>query len=176
MTKPPIPRTMEPGASYAAPFELLDACHERVRRSLALLLRLPPHLRRHGADAAALAAAADVLRYFDIAAPLHHQDEELHVFPALAGDPLCQRLLAQHREIEARWQALRAELLQLAQLDTARLEALSRAATAFAELHAEHLRSEDELVFPQARARLDAAAQRSMGREMARRRGLQLKE
>lgn len=165
----------QPGSSYEQPFELLTACHQRVERSLALLLRLCEHLRSHGADAAARDAARDVLRYFDIAAPLHHQDEELHVFPALVEDPalapLCARLLAQHGEIEHQWQALR-PLLE--RLEPAELGTLSAAAQAFATLHEEHLRSEDGLVFPAALARVDEPGRRAMGVEMAARRGLQL--
>src|SRR6478752_4534311 len=166
--RPPLPK---PGSSYARPFELLGACHQRIVRSLDLLLRLCAHLGERGADAAARDAAADVLRYFDIAAPLHHQDEELHVFPALPEEPLCALLIAQHREIEALWQRLRAPLLELGALDAAGLQALNKAAADFVLLHEEHLRREDELVFPQAAARLDAVQQQAMGREMAARRG-----
>lgn len=175
---PPSPRPApQPGSSYQQPFELLDACHQRVRRSLDLLLRLHTHLERHGADAQARAAADDVLRYFDIAAPLHHQDEELHVFPALAGDaalaPLCARLRAQHREIEAQWARLR-ELLQ--RLDPGELAALQQAAEAFTRLHEQHLRSEDGRLFPAAEALSSEAQRRAMGIEMAARRGLKLTE
>jgi hypothetical protein len=60
-----IPST--PAASLDQPFELLAGCHDRVRRSLALLQRLVEHVRAHGADAQARSAADDVLRYFDIA-------------------------------------------------------------------------------------------------------------
>lgn len=166
-----------PGSSYQEPFELLAACHERVERSLSLLERLCTHLDTVGPDAMARDAARDVLRYFDIAAPLHHQDEELHVFPALAADPVlasvCVCLQAQHREIEAQWQPLRA-LLQA--LDPAELASLSRAAEAFARLHEEHLRSENALIFPAARVLLGEAEGQAMGVEMAARRGLTLTE
>ena len=167
----------QPGSSYQQPFELLAACHERVERSLSLLARLCEHLATAGPDPAARDAARDVLRYFDIAAPLHHQDEELHVFPVLAADPVlapvCARLQAQHREIEAQWQPLRA-LLQA--LDPAELAALRQAAEAFERLHEEHLHSENALIFPAARALQDEADGQAMGIEMAARRGLRLTE
>jgi hypothetical protein len=38
-----------PAASFEQPFEMLEACHERVQRMLALLARLREHLRSHGA-------------------------------------------------------------------------------------------------------------------------------
>jgi hemerythrin-like domain-containing protein len=182
----PKPRTTElpqPGASYAAPLELLDACHQRVRRSLQLLQRLAEHVAAHGADADAAQAAADVLRYFDIAAPLHHEDEERHIFPPLeqGGEPqmakACAALRAEHQQIAALWQQRLRPLLDavrqrtLTELDAAEL---ALAAADFAALHAGHLEREDGLVFPAAAARLDAAAQQAMGLEMAARRGLDL--
>ena len=46
------------GASFAQPFEMLEACHERVHRMLTLLFRLRDHLRAHGADDHARAGRA----------------------------------------------------------------------------------------------------------------------
>jgi hemerythrin-like domain-containing protein len=172
-----------PGAAYAEPFGLLDACHERVRRSLDLAQRLAAHVARHGADVDAAQAAADVLRYFDIAAPLHHEDEERHVFPLLeqSGEPrlaeACAALRAEHLQIAALWQQrLRPLLETVRQRTVADFDAgeLARAAADFAALHAGHLQREDGLVFPAAATRLDAPAQQAMGLEMAARRGLDL--
>lgn len=83
-----------PSAGFNEPFEMLDACHERVGRMLALLQRLREHLEGGRADEPARQAARDVMRYFDLAAPHHHQDEETHVFPALlaSGDAALVRL------------------------------------------------------------------------------------
>lgn len=78
-----LPGFNAPSVGFEQPFAMLEACHERVQRTLALLQRLRAHVLEHGADVPAQQAARDVLRYFDIAAPLHHEDEELHVFPLL---------------------------------------------------------------------------------------------
>ena len=77
-----------PAVGFEQPFEMLEACHDRVRRSLDLLARLIVHVDRHGHDTQSRSAARDVLRYFDLAAPHHHEDEERHVFPRLlaSGD------------------------------------------------------------------------------------------
>lgn len=170
---PPPPR---PGSSYEQPFELLEACHQRVERSLDLLLRLVTHLEARGgrADAMARETAADVRRYFNVAAPLHHQDEELHLFPALearggVSAALCAGLRAQHREMEALWALLDAALAVLD--DPARLR---RLAEAFVALQRAHLATEEAQVFPAAGPLLSAAAQQAMGIEMAARRGLDL--
>lgn len=82
-----LPGHRAPGAGYEAPFEMLDACHERVERMLRLLHRLRAHLQASGWDAQAAEAAHDVLRYFNEAAPRHHEDEERHVFPAVLAAP-----------------------------------------------------------------------------------------
>ena len=72
-----------PGAGFEEPFEMLEACHQRVHRMLGLMQRLAAHLGETGADANAQQAARDVMRYFDLAAPAHHEDEERHVLPLL---------------------------------------------------------------------------------------------
>ncbi|RYY71287.1 MAG: hemerythrin domain-containing protein, partial [Comamonadaceae bacterium] len=86
-----LPGLRSPGVGFEQPFEMLEACHERVQRSLQLLARLCAHVRSQGGDDSAREAARDVLRYFDIAAPLHHEDEELHVFPPLLAHAAAHR-------------------------------------------------------------------------------------
>lgn len=174
-----LPGLHSPGAGFDEPFAMLDACHDRVRRSLALLARLRAYLREQGCDASARQAARDVLRYFDIAAPLHHEDEERHIFPLLlAGSPdpevttLVRQLQQDHLDMAERWAAARGALQALAEgtaerLDGAAEEALDR----FAASYADHLRHEDEAVYPAAQALVDREAERAMGREMAARRG-----
>lgn len=169
-----------PGAGFDAPFDMLAACHDRVRRSLDLLRRLQAHLAAQGADAQARDAARDVMRYFDLAAPQHHEDEERHVFPALlAADAerhgaLVARLRDDHRRMAAAWPAARAALQAVADghWSAAGSDASSRAWAAFAGLYDAHLVAEDGIAFPAARARSDAAVQAAMGAEMAARRGL----
>jgi iron-sulfur cluster repair protein YtfE (RIC family) len=114
-----VPGHRSPGAGFEAPFEMLSACHERVQRMLKLLARLQQHLARHGWSPDVGQAAQDVMRYFDQAAPLHHEDEERHVFPPiLAGgdEVLCavvKRLQQDHLDMAAAWQRARAVLATL---------------------------------------------------------------
>jgi hemerythrin-like domain-containing protein len=168
-----------PAASFAQPFEMLEACHERVQRMLDLLARLRDHLRTHGADTQAQQAARDVMRYFDQAAPQHHQDEELHVFPALLaqGDPhvvaVVTRLQQDHLQMASHWCGARQVLAQVAD---ARLDALSSEhdalLDAFAGLYPGHLQAEDEIAYPAAQGLLDETQRSAMGAEMMRRRGV----
>jgi hemerythrin-like domain-containing protein len=171
-----------PGAGFDEPFEMLAACHDRVRRSLGLLQRLVAHLGQHGAcDAQAQSAAHDVLRYFTLAAPAHHEDEERHVVPALracassTAQAAAERLVQDHAAIRAAWAALEPLLRTVEGGSLPELARLSDAAGRFIGLHAQHLRLEDEVAFPQAAAaigRRGDGALRSMGDEMARRRGV----
>ena len=177
---------------------MLTGCHERVRRSLALLARLADHLRRRGADAAARDAAADVLRYFERAAPAHHDDEERHVLPKLraAGEPamalLAARLHADHERMAEAWAQMRPGLEALAGggpagggggvADEAARSVASRGWfdleselprwQAFAALYEGHLEAEEAVAFPAAARCTHAAARAAMGAEMARRRGV----
>ncbi len=171
-----------PGAGFEAPFEMLAACHERVERMLVLLTRLQQHLLERGCDDSARQAASDVMRYFDLAAPLHHQDEEIHVFPPLLAGPdaglrsLVQRLLDDHRAMEVAWPAARRVLAALADGPAAGWTALlpeqTSALQAFAALYQRHLADEDQLAYPAAQATLKGDALRAMSRDMMRRRGV----
>lgn len=167
-----------PAVGFDQPFEMLEACHERVRRSLALLARLIAHIDAHGHDEQSRAAAGDVLRYFDLAAPHHHEDEERHLFPLLlaSGDAATiadvQRLRADHERMGALWRELRVVLQAWAGAGAAGpVEAGARAlAAAFQAVYDGHLPVEDGRVFPAARRCADAAAVIRMGEEMAARR------
>jgi hemerythrin-like domain-containing protein len=169
-------------AGFDAPFEMLAACHERVERMLGLLERLAAHLAGHGPDGQAAEAARDICRYFDQAAPAHHEDEERHVLPRLraGGDPalaaLADRLQADHRAMAAAWVSLRAELLAVQQgrlPDDWPADGHPPAAWAgFCDRYRAHLRAEDGEAFPAARQGLAPSDEQTMGREMAGRRGL----
>lgn len=168
----------QPGPSFDAPFDMLTACHERLDRTLALLARLREHLGSHGADTQAQQAARDVMRYFDQAAPQHHHDEELHVFPPLIaqGDPavlgVVTRLQQDHLQMEARWHRAREVLAAVADGRLATLPPDDSAALdAFAALYADHIRAEETIAYPAARAVLGPQEIAAMGQEMKRRRG-----
>ena len=175
-----LPRFHSPGVGFEQPFEMLQACHQRVTRSLDLLQRLLDHLDSVGHDDPARAAAHDVWRYFEIAAPAHHADEELHVLPRLreSADPqlvdVARRLLADHDALHAVWRDLGPLLLKvhaspspLAPRDAERLRA---EAAAFIAIHEQHVPLEDDVAFPAARSRMRPDQLRAMSADMQRRR------
>ena len=177
-----LPGHSAPAAGFEAPFEMLATCHDRVNRMLRLQARLQQYLRDKGCDEPARQAARDVMRYFDLAAPLHHQDEELHVFPPLlAGSDipmraLVTRLIQDHRQMEVAWAEARRTLAAIAGSPDASALLLTPAQTAaldqFAAQYQQHLDGEDTLAYPAAQASLSAAALQAMSEDMMQRRGV----
>jgi hemerythrin-like domain-containing protein len=164
-------------AGFDTPFEMLEACHERVHRMLDLIDRLSRHLTQQGVDTEACQAARDVMRYFDQAGPAHHEDEERHVLPRLraaARHDLADRLHADHEQMAMAWQRVRADLVALTEgaWDAAAQPDADRRWQAFAALYQVHIRVEEDEAYPAARTGLEAEAEQAMGREMAARRGV----
>lgn len=180
-----IPRARPPAGSLGVdpadfddPFSILEACHERIGRMLRTLERLPAHVARHGVDAEAREAIARVRRYFELAGPDHHADEETDLFPSAraaaraAGDAAClaaiDALERDHRRMESDWAALREHLDALCRVggpvDAHRIDA-------FAALYRDHIGREEGEVYTAARPRLDDASRaRLAGAMVARRR------
>jgi len=175
-----IPGFSTPAAAADEPLAMLSACHARIERQCATLLRLAAHLAAHGIDDEARQAATSVMRYFDLSAPNHHADEEQDLFPALlesvaGSDASCLRALidglsAEHRALEAGWRRVRAALVGIAEGD----DALWRASEveALVALYERHIRCEEDELLPMAARLLDDEVLAAIGRAMAERRGL----
>jgi hemerythrin-like domain-containing protein len=177
-----IPGFSTPAAGFDQPLAMLHACHDRIRRSLGLLRRICERVNERRIDSAVREAASDVLRYFDIAAPLHHEDEEKHIFPAVLSGALDAatrntviRLQEQHALMAAGWRSLREPLAALAEGDDAAFGVPQcEAAARYIALCEEHATAEETLVFPAAAALIDHEALARAGREMAQRRGVNI--
>jgi hemerythrin-like domain-containing protein len=171
------PNQAAPG--FEEPFEMLQACHERVGRMLALLAKLRAHMREHGADEQVRQAVRDVMRYFDKAAPQHHRDEELHVFPVLLGlqdaelVQLVSRLQQDHIRMDSTWTAARSLLEEVeAGMRTRFNETDDAILDAFAQVYAGHIEAEESAAFPRASAAIEAERLDAMSRDMMARRGV----
>ncbi len=135
-------RRLRPALRDAARLPRARAAHA------GLLERLRAHLRVQGCDAQAREAARDVLRYFDIAAPLHHEDEELHVFPPLLAQgpapvvDLVRQLQRDHAAMAMLWSQARVPLAAVAGGEPGALPwspEQERALDDFADLYAGHI-------------------------------------
>lgn len=169
----------KPAPDFTHALGLLGACHRRIEGFNDLLLRLPVHLESHGADTEAAQAAERILKYFDSAAQHHHEDEEIDLFPRVRAAATQQGnheileildvLLAQHREMGAAWQDLRARLLELTQ---GRLADVALPIERFVSLYRQHIPLEDNLLLPYATKMLTPEQIEMLGETMAARRGV----
>lgn len=169
-------------ANFDSPIEMLELCHEKVRRFAKLTQRLGRHMQKSGVDAAAREAAESVLRYFTIAAPLHHQDEEDDLFPALRALSVEQLGMVEHQALHHNLQQLETEherLTVLWEQVAAWLQALCQHHVTpppaclddFAFTYIAHADREEKLIYPHAKA-LDTDSMRTIGQRMAARRTL----
>jgi hemerythrin-like domain-containing protein len=161
-----------PPPSFEDPMEMLRACHDKVRHFAKLSLRLAEHVGQHGADQQAQDAAKAVIRYFDLAAPLHHADEDEDLYPALLalGDAALNqhihRLTSEHTTLAGLWHAVRLWLqsIEAGQVTTPPIEL-----PLFAESYPRHAQDEETFVYPHAQ-HLSGKQLESMGEAMTRRR------
>jgi hemerythrin-like domain-containing protein len=153
---------IKPAPSFDEPVEMLRACHERIAMQCATLEKLAAHLPLHGPDAQAQQAARNIMRYFDLAGPNHHADEEQDLFPMLIevserlSSPLAERiasLLDEHRSLEAAWAQLRAVLADIADGKARLLELVW--IDGFVGAYRDHIAREESQIFPLAEAYLD---------------------
>jgi hemerythrin-like domain-containing protein len=176
-----------PASGFDEPLELWLACHERVQRFCRLLERLRQHVDERGADREAADSAASIRRYFNEAAPRHHADEELDLFPRLltrlaeetteidAASAARVRsaidtLTAEHRANEALWAAIDATLALIEQGVAARLDAGQ--VNTFGRTYDRHIHVEESIVKPAMLRHLSDADWKDVGTVMAQRRGV----
>ncbi|QEY25483.1 hemerythrin domain-containing protein [Neisseria zalophi] len=105
-------------ATFNEPIEMLYACHGKVRRFCSQIGKLPEYIDENGCNNVALQAVHQISRYFNIAAPLHHQDEEEDFFPLLLqyypqAKPDIEQLLKQHNTLHNNWTAVSQEFAKL---------------------------------------------------------------
>lgn len=170
---------IKPAPSFDEPIEMLRACHERIAAQCATLAKLAAHLPLHGADTQAQQAARNIMRYFDVAGPHHHADEEQDLFPMLIEatrrqcSPVGERiasLLDEHRVLDAAWVQLRAVLADIAEGKTALLEQVWVAD--FAGAYRSHIAWEEGQIFPLAEAWLDRQQLARLSASMVARRAI----
>ncbi|MFQ1023381.1 hemerythrin domain-containing protein [Avibacterium paragallinarum] len=102
-------------ASWNEPIEMLYACHGKVKMFCRQLNILPSYLEKNGNIQAVQKDVQQILNYFNIAAPLHHDDEEKDFFPALLkhypqAKAEVEQLESQHESLHQNWAALSAQL------------------------------------------------------------------
>ena len=165
---------------FDQPIAVLKHCHDRIRKQLATLVKLVPHLAAHGADEQARQAAGAVIKYFDKAAHWHHDDEELNLFPMLQATAQGEdaALLAQlgpgimdeHRQMDAMWQGLHEQLAAIASGSAAVLREAD--VQRFSDMYTAHMEREEAHIAPMAKRLFSLEQMAQLGQAMQVRRGL----
>ncbi len=162
---------------FSRPMAVLKACHERIRSQCDTLRRLVEHVEQHGCDDQARQTAANVIRYFDSAARIHHEDEEHDLLPRMMsaatlirGSSLTRMvadIATEHREMDRSWTELRS-MLQEVMVNQETVDSLQ--VDRFVKLYRAHLAMEESNVFPLAEMLLSRQDLADIGANMAQRR------
>ena len=165
---------------FSQPIAVLKHCHDRIRKQLQTLQKLLAHLPRHGADAEAQQAAQAVLKYFNTAAPLHHEDEEHNLLPMLQATArgadatllaqLAPAILADHQQMEQDWTIIKTQLEQIANGKSSALSAED--VTRFCDAYAAHMMVEEGDIAPMAKRLFSPEQMAQLGSAMQVRRGI----
>lgn len=107
-----------PSVTFAQPIDMLYACHDKVRRFCSQVNMLPDYIAENGRNDVVLQATRQISQYFNVAAPLHHEDEEENFFPLLLqyapqAQESIDELLRQHESLHANWSAVAEEFARL---------------------------------------------------------------
>jgi hemerythrin-like domain-containing protein len=171
--------------SFSNPTGMLSDCHRRIEMFLGSLQAVAQVLD-HLLEEEAKGALATALRYFREAAPKHTADEEESLFPRMrqSHNPEIQSALTRLEALENdhRWAVpLHAEVERLGQkclangsLSQAETESFRKAVSSLAALYQQHIRVEDDLIFPAAAKFLSSSEQADIAEEMAARRSVRL--
>jgi pyridoxamine 5'-phosphate oxidase len=165
---------------FSQPIAVLKHCHDRIRKQLQTMQNLLGHLPKHGADVDAQKAAQAVLKYFNHAAHLHHEDEEQNLIPMLLATArdadaallaeLTPAILAGHQQMDQDWSILKSQLEQIANGASSTLSASDVAR--FCDTYAAHMVVEESNIAPMAKRLFSAEQMAQLGSAMQVRRGI----
>jgi pyridoxamine 5'-phosphate oxidase len=145
------------------PLAMFAACHQHIRKQCGNLETLAQDLSRFHVDNTARNRAAMIVRFFDIDACEHHEDEDMVFFPRLLAldidasakaelGPLLDILSKDHNTLRDVWRSLRQSLLGIVDGKSA---STNIDVTTFIALHQHHMHNEDSSVLPFARRHFD---------------------
>ena len=165
---------------FSSPMALLSDCHRRIEMFLGSLQRVA-EIVDHPLSQDARSGLQSALRYFREAAPKHTADEERSLFPRLRQIhlPAENALLAldalehEHEQadtLHAEVNSLGIQCLEHGPLSISETSRFRQAISELANIYQEHIRVEDEVVFPAADQMLSSDEKAAIAREMAARR------
>lgn len=169
---------------FDQPVAVLKHCHDRIRKQLKTMELLASPAILAATPAEVRQAASAVLRYFEKAAPLHHEDEEHDLLPMLADTArdddaallarLMPEVLDEHRQMELLWQRLQPQLAAIAAGQSTALD--NADATGFSTLYLGHMEKEEGHIAPMAKRLFSTEQMQRLGNAMRTRRSIALPE
>ncbi len=169
----------KPDSGFDDPIGMLTDCHRRIERFLDILSQVAQRADGRALTGEESDAIDAALRYFQESGPRHNSDEEDSLFPRLRSAHAVgvldkvKHLEAEHQQSEAlhkeadelftRWQAEGT----LEGADRARLHAVT---TRLDQIYGQHIRLEEDVVFPTAARLLDNHEIAAIGAEFKARR------
>jgi pyridoxamine 5'-phosphate oxidase len=180
MSNPSDKPLYDTAPDFSQPIAVLKHCHDRIRKQLDTLQKLLAHLPKHGADAEAQKAAQAVLKYFNNAAHLHHQDEEENLVPMLQATArdadasllaeLVPGILAEHQQMDKDWNIIKTQLEQIANGQSTALSAQD--VQRYCDAYTAHMAKEEANIAPMAKRLFSPGQMAQLGSAMQVRRGI----
>jgi pyridoxamine 5'-phosphate oxidase len=180
MSNPSDKPLYDTAPDFNQPIAVLKHCHDRIRKQLETLQKLLAHLPKHGADAEAQKAAQAVLKYFNNAAHLHHQDEEENLVPMLQATArdadasllaeLVPGILAEHQQMDKDWNIIKTQLEQIANGQSTALSAQD--VQRYCDAYTAHMAKEEANIAPMAKRLFSPEQMAQLGSAMQVRRGI----
>jgi pyridoxamine 5'-phosphate oxidase len=145
------------------PLAMFALCHQHIRKQCGNLEALARDITRFHVDNTARNRAAMIVRFFDVDAREHHEDEDTVFFPRLLAldidvsaktelGLLLDILSKDHNTLRDVWRSLRQSLLGIVD---GKSMSTNIDVTTFIALHQHHMHNEDSSVLPFARRHFD---------------------
>ena len=174
----PVQIGAKPDSGFDDPIGMLADCHRRIERFLHILSQVAGRAEGRALSGEECDAVEAALKYFQESGPRHNSDEEQSIFPRLRNAHAevmveVDRLEGEHKETEALHQEaaeLYARWMGEGALHGADRNRLHAIVTRLERIYREHIRLEEDVVFPCAAKILDGREVAQVGAEFKARR------
>jgi hemerythrin-like domain-containing protein len=168
----------KPDSGFDDPLGMLRDCHRRIESFLKILCLVVERANARPLNAEEVAAVDAALQYFRTGGQRHTADEEVSLFPRLrisSAKPFEQlnRLESDHHEAATLHQSvedLYSQWISTGALGADSHDRLLAETNQLKQLYAEHIRIEEDIVFPHAALALDRPTLAAIGSEFQQRR------
>ncbi len=180
----PVQIGQKPDSNFDNPLQLLSDCHRRIETFLGVLEQVANECGSRPLSSQERQSFERALHYFQNSAPKHTADEEDSLFPRLRASehPSAQTLLERMELLEAEHitaaadheivDSLGRQLLENGLFGQRECAEFREVVNRLSEMYRHHIGVEDSELFPLAARVLSGEERASIGREMARRRGI----